>query len=46
MKIEGDHLIKSDPAIMLDASAIAKGYSSDVVARLLEKHGVKITWWK
>src|SRR5574344_1180968 len=41
VKIEGDHLIKSDPAIMLDASAIAKGYSSDVVARLLEKHGVK-----
>lgn len=32
-------LIKEDPRIMLDASAIAKGQSVDVIARLLEDHG-------
>lgn len=41
VRLEGDRIIKDDPAIMLDASAIAKGYSSDVVAQLLEKHGVE-----
>lgn len=33
--------MKDDPEVMLDASAIAKGYSSDVVAALLEKNGVE-----
>lgn len=32
---------KNDPRIMLDCSAIAKGYGSDVVARFLETKGVK-----
>lgn len=41
VKIQNNRLIKQNNKIMLDASAIAKGYSSDVVARLLEKHGVK-----
>ncbi len=36
-----NHIVKSDTSVMLDASAIAKGYSSDLVAQLLEKHGVK-----
>ena len=39
--LAGDRVIKSDTCVMLDASAIAKGYSSDVVAQLLEKHGIK-----
>ena len=31
---------KSDPRIMLDCSAVAKGYGCDVVARLLSRAGV------
>ncbi|MBR4388436.1 MAG: FAD:protein FMN transferase [Prevotella sp.] len=31
---------KSDPRIMLDCSAVAKGYGCDVVARLLRSHGI------
>lgn len=34
-------IIKSDPRIMLDCSAIAKGYGSDAVARYLESQGVE-----
>ena len=33
-------IIKSDPRITLDCSAIAKGYGVDVVARLLEDKGI------
>jgi thiamine biosynthesis lipoprotein len=32
---------KQDPRIMLDCSAIAKGYGSDVVARFLRSKGIK-----
>ena len=32
---------KKDKRIMLDCSAIAKGYGCDVVARMLKKHGIK-----
>ena len=32
-------MLKSDPRITLDASAIAKGYACDVVANLLRKKG-------
>lgn len=32
---------KSDKRTMLDFSAIAKGYGSDVIARLLRKHDIK-----
>ncbi|MFA6830695.1 MAG: FAD:protein FMN transferase [Bacteroidaceae bacterium] len=40
--IEGDSvLIKDDPKIMLDCSAIAKGYACDVIGDLLLSHGVK-----
>ena len=35
------HVTKTDPRIMLDCSAIAKGYGCDVVARLLERRGIK-----
>jgi thiamine biosynthesis lipoprotein len=34
-------IIKKDPRIMLDCSAIAKGYGSDVVARLLRSMDIK-----
>lgn len=32
---------KDNPNIMIDCSAIAKGYGSDVVASCLRKHGIK-----
>ncbi len=32
---------KDDPRITLDASAIAKGFSCDIIAQLLEKKGIK-----
>ena len=36
---QGDSLLKGDPRIMLDASAIAKGYGVDVVASFLAAQG-------
>ena len=35
-----NYVQKQDPRIMLDCSAIAKGYGCDVVARLLRKNGI------
>lgn len=41
VKLEGKKIIKEDPRILLNCSSIAKGYACDVIARLLEKEGVK-----
>jgi len=46
VRIEGStvhdmHIVKSDPRLMLDCSAIAKGYGADAVARVLSENGVK-----
>lgn len=41
VKLVDGTLIKKDPRIQLDCSAIAKGYGSDVVADLLRSRGVK-----
>lgn len=38
---DGHRIVKQDPRMMLDCSAIAKGYGADVVARLLDERGVK-----
>ncbi len=35
------HVHKSDPRIMLDCSAVAKGYGCDVVAKVLRNHDVQ-----
>lgn len=40
VKLENGKVIKADPRIMFDASAIAKGYGVDVVADLLESKGI------
>lgn len=40
LRLEGDIVIKDKPEIMLDGSAIAKGFAVDVVADLLEQLGV------
>lgn len=41
IRLEGRKVIKDDPRILLNCSAIAKGYASDVIARLLEREGVE-----
>lgn len=38
--LENGRLIKDDPRIMLDVSAIAKGYAVDVLGEFLERKGV------
>ena len=41
IRLENRRVIKDDPRIKLNFSAIAKGFASDVVAELLEKEGVQ-----
>ena len=40
ISLDDGHVRKKDPRMMLDCSAIAKGYGCDVVARMLKKCGV------
>ena len=40
-RMEGGKIVKDDERLMLDCSAIAKGYGVDVVARTLNQKGVK-----
>ncbi|WP_337385180.1 FAD:protein FMN transferase [Prevotella sp.] len=39
--LRNNRITKTDPRIMLDCSAIAKGYGCDVVAHLLQRHGIE-----
>ncbi len=39
--LEGSRVVKSDPRVVLNMNAIAKGYSSDVVAAFLDSKGVE-----
>ena len=41
VKLRWNHLIKQDPSVMLDASAIAKGLAVDLVAKLLSSKGCR-----
>jgi thiamine biosynthesis lipoprotein len=41
VRLEGDRIVKDNPAVMLDASAIAKGYACDVVAGFLTSQGIE-----
>lgn len=41
IKLVNNHIIKENPGIMIDASAIAKGYSVDVIADFFEIRGIK-----
>ncbi|MDR2120202.1 MAG: FAD:protein FMN transferase [Tannerella sp.] len=41
VRLEGNRVVKDDPRLMLNFSAIAKGYACDVVAAALEREGVK-----
>ncbi|MDR2469215.1 MAG: FAD:protein FMN transferase [Tannerella sp.] len=40
IRMENGRVIKDDPRMMLNFSAIAKGFACDVIARLLEREGV------
>lgn len=41
VRLDGRKVVKDDSRILLNCSAIAKGYASDVIARLLEREGIK-----
>ncbi len=41
IKIENGVVVKDDPRVQINTSAIAKGYSCDVVANVLRKFGIK-----
>lgn len=41
VRLTDGRVVKADPRVMLDCSAIAKGYGCDAVARLLRRHGVE-----
>lgn len=41
IKIENGKIVKTDPRVQLNASAIAKGYACDVIANLLKRYGVE-----
>ncbi|MDR2970176.1 MAG: FAD:protein FMN transferase [Tannerellaceae bacterium] len=41
VRLEGNRVIKEDPRIRLNCSAIAKGYAADAVAAMLERKGVE-----
>lgn len=41
VRLENGRIIKENPAIMLDMSAIAKGYTCDIIAGFLESKGCK-----
>lgn len=41
LKIEDGRLIKADSRIQIDFNAIAKGYSVDIVGRMLDSMGIK-----
>lgn len=41
IKLNNKRIIKEDPRLLLNCSAIAKGYACDVIARLLERNGVE-----
>lgn len=41
IKLENGKVIKQDPRVMLNCSAVAKGYSVDIVAKYLDGKGIK-----
>lgn len=41
VKLVNNKIVKDDPRLLLNCSAIAKGYACDVIARLMEREGVE-----
>lgn len=46
VSLKGHKIVKKDPRVMLDCSAIAKGYGCDVVAAMLRRKGVENYMWR
>lgn len=45
LSFDGKKIEKKDPRMMLDCSAIAKGYGVDAVAHCCKRRS-RTTWWK
>ena len=41
VRIEGGRLVKSDPRVQLDFNSVAKGYTVDLLAELVERYGAR-----
>ena len=41
VRIVGGRLVKSDPRVQLDFNSVAKGYTVDLLAALVERHGAR-----
>jgi thiamine biosynthesis lipoprotein len=41
VKLDHGHIVKKDPRVRLDVNAIAQGYSCDVIARFLDRMGIR-----
>jgi thiamine biosynthesis lipoprotein len=41
IRIEGRRAVKSNPNVRINSNAIAKGYCSDIVAKFIERQGIK-----
>lgn len=41
IRIDGNRLVKADPRMQVDLNSIAKGYTVDLVAEMLEREGVE-----
>lgn len=41
VELQGNRIIKHDPRVTIDLNSIAKGYTVDLAARLLESHGIE-----
>ena len=41
VRLDGRKVVKDDSRMLLNCSAIAKGYASDIIARLLEREGIE-----
>lgn len=44
VSLQDGYVIKKNPKTMLDCSAIAKGYGTDVIARFLKKRAFRTSW--
>ena len=41
VRVEGGRLVKDDPRVQLDFNSVAKGYTDDLLAGLVEKYGAE-----
>jgi thiamine biosynthesis lipoprotein len=41
IRIEGNKAVKTNPNVRINSNAIAKGYCSDIIAKFIERQGIK-----